>query len=76
MPQVHITNLNKTIEVKPLTKLWEIPNIVFVRDPNCGGSGKCHQCRCKVNGEMKLSCMERVWEEDIELETLIMDKKE
>lgn len=71
MPQVTFTNTGKTLTVKPLTKLWEIEEVEFVRDPNCGGNGRCQQCRCRVNGEIKLSCLERVRDEDIEVETLI-----
>lgn len=76
MPKVHFIHEGKTLEMKPLTRLWEAvkTGIVFVKDANCGGNGTCRQCRCKINGVEKLSCMEKVYGEDLEVETMIAYK--
>jgi len=69
MPKVHFIKEEKTIEVNSLTPLWDIKDIKWVEEPNCGGQGRCQKCKCIINGEEKFSCLEKVYKDDLEIET-------
>lgn len=74
MPKIHFLREGKTIELKPLSLLWKAKEhgIVFVKEPNCGGQGKCKRCKCKIDGKViDASCLYRVEDQDIAVETLI-----
>ena len=71
MPKIYFTREKITKEVKANTPLWEIEDIEFVKEKNCGGQGRCLQCRCLINGESKTSCTTKTPEVDTEITTLI-----
>lgn len=76
MPKVHFVREGKTLEIRSLTPLWNATKdgIQFVEEPNCGGQGKCQKCKCLVNGKEKLSCIEKVYGDDLEVETMVYYK--
>lgn len=78
MPKIHFIREEKIIEMKPLSMLWDAKkeDIEFVKEPNCGGQGRCQKCKCLVNGVERISCMEKVYKDDLEIETLLYYKND
>ena len=75
MPQVTFTKngeILKTLDMKAGSRLWNAKEqgIQFVEEPNCEGQGRCKKCKCNIDGHEKLSCMEKVWKEDLIVEVM------
>ena len=62
----------KTVEIKPGAPLWDAKEegIQFVEEPNCEGEGRCQKCKAIIDGREKLSCQEKVWRDDMEIEVM------